>query len=69
MASHLKYCVVVEIKNALIRRGMNQSELARRMGVHRALISKILTKRVNLTLDTLEKIGECLEADWQIELR
>ena len=69
MASHLKYCVVVEIRNALVRRGINQSELARRMGVHRALISKILTKRVNLTLDTLEKIGECLEADWQIELR
>lgn len=48
--------IALEILEALGKKGMNQSELAEKLGVSRQQVSKILNGQENLTLETISKL-------------
>ena len=50
----------VNIKKALDERGVSAYELAKRLGVEQSDVSKLLNKRKNPTLRTLNKIGKAI---------
>ena len=45
--------------------GVNQKELAKRMGCTPQYVSKILKGKENLSLETISKIEEALEMEFQ----
>ena len=47
--------------------GMSQAELARRMGVSRPMITKLLTGNSNFQLKTLLRLGDALDLDLTID--
>jgi len=51
---------------AIKARGINQSELAREMGVNRAYVSRVLKGSENLTIDTISKFCNFLAINIQI---
>ena len=48
--------------------GLSYSDMAKRMGVSRAYISKIMSGRQNLTLGTLVKLAESLDCGINLSL-
>ncbi|RCK75787.1 MAG: hypothetical protein OZSIB_3730 [Candidatus Ozemobacter sibiricus] len=65
----IKIEIAEQIYTMMEKRGVNQSELARRLGKNRAYISKILKGTTNFTVDTLVRIARKLDAEWDIRLR
>src|SRR5438105_15192617 len=63
----------IEFTNAMITRmretGVSRSELARKINVHPAYISKLLRGLTNFTLDTMVKIANALESDFRCHLQ
>jgi len=58
--SHVMRADFSKLKAALAKAGMNQSELARRIGVERAAVSKWVTGRATPTLENLQKAAQVL---------
>jgi transcriptional regulator with XRE-family HTH domain len=61
--------VTEKIAEALEASGLNQSELARRMGRSKAFVSQILSGGRNLTLRTLADVAWALDADARVLIR
>lgn len=53
----------MRLKEVLKERGMTQRDLADRMGVTEAFVSKIVSGRSASTLDTLQRIADALGVD------
>lgn len=60
--------IAEQISQIMKNKNINQSELARKLDVNRAYVSRILNGNVNLTLDTLVKIGRKLDSEWTFKL-
>lgn len=60
--------VAEQIYRMMEARNVSQSDLARRLGKHRAYISKILQGTSNCTVETLVLIARKLDAEWTLEL-
>lgn len=60
----LKLGVAEAIYRAMEDRGINQSQVAEKMGVDRAVISRILGGQVNVTLETMAKVAVALGCTW-----
>jgi transcriptional regulator with XRE-family HTH domain len=54
-----------EIGKAMKRAGLNQSQLAERMGVKQPYVSKLVNCNPNLTLRSLALIAKALDAAWE----
>jgi Plasmid maintenance system antidote protein len=48
-----KLVFAVQLKKAMDREGVNASELAKRLGVSRPMVSKLLSGETNVTIDTM----------------
>lgn len=63
----------IEFTNAMVNRmretGVSRSELARKIAVNPAYISKILRGETNFTLDTMVKIAAALECEFRCHLQ
>jgi len=57
--------VTEEIFVAMEKRGMQRSELARRLGTSPAYVTKILRGKANFTLESLARIGLALGGEFQ----
>jgi transcriptional regulator with XRE-family HTH domain len=57
--------VTEEIFVAMEKRGMQRSELARRLGTSPAYVTKILRGKANLTLESLARIALALGGEFQ----
>ena len=53
------------VKNYRMTNLLNQKELAQKIGVSNALISKIESGEIELTVKTARKIGNALNIDWR----
>ncbi len=60
--------VAAQLERALQSSGLNQSELAARLGKTRAWVSKILHGEQNLTLGTIAEIAAALRCDVQVRV-
>lgn len=65
-AARLSVTVLVQIHRRMNKLGISRSELARRMGVSRPYISKVLNGCENLTLETVGRFGLALGVHWTI---
>jgi len=63
----------IEFTNAMVTRmreaGVSRSELARKINVHPAYISKLLRGLTNFTLDTMVKIANALNCEFRLHLQ
>lgn len=50
------------------KKKISQSDLARKLKMNRAYVSKILKGNTNFTVETLVRIGRRLEAEWDFKL-
>lgn len=57
--------IAMEMLDRMDFLGVNQKELARRMGCTPQYVSKVLKGKENLSLETLSKIEEALEMELQ----
>ena len=55
-----------EIRRIMKQRGLTGLELAKRLGVSSAYVSRLLNDNPNLTLKSLAKISVALEAQWEM---
>ena len=53
----------IEVNAGLKREGINQAELADRLGVSRAMISKLLRGDANVTIETMVRLAEVLHGE------
>lgn len=64
-AEELAYYHSLDISGSVYARmrelGMSQAELARRMGVHRSVVTRIIRGSENLTLKTIGKLEKALD--------
>jgi len=58
-----------QIFNAMQESGVTEAELARRLGVSRAYVNKILKGTANLTIESLVRIGVALGCEFQFSFR
>ncbi|NOT58889.1 MAG: helix-turn-helix transcriptional regulator [Acidobacteria bacterium] len=65
----LKVEVAEQIYLAMQRGGINNAELARRLGKSRAYVTKVLSGNVNFTLETLVTIGDALNCEIALGLK
>lgn len=57
VAAYMKLQIASDIYAAMETQGMDQSELARRLGKSRQYVSRVLNERTNFTLDSLARIA------------
>lgn len=65
----LKLDFAEQIYNVLEAKKMNQSDLARLLGVNRAFVSRIIKANQNLTLETIAKIANALNFDVALNIQ
>lgn len=68
MSGYLNDQAVATVREAMARAGVNQTELARRVGVTPAAISRALSGKQNLTLDTVQSYLDELGARAAVSL-
>ena len=51
------------------KHGVSRAELARRIGVNRSYITKILRGNANLTLETMVKLTRAVDGDLEVRVR
>ena len=57
----------LRIKEVMEELGVSSIELTKRTGLSKVSISTIINNKVNPSMDTLEKIAECLDVPvWQL---
>ena len=59
-SSHIARRILSAIEDSV---GMNQSDLARQIGVKPQYVSKIIQGKENLTLETIAKLSEALKVE------
>lgn len=62
-----KFEISEQVYVAMQEIGMSEAELARRLGVSRAYVNKILKGAANLTIESLVKIGRALGREIKFE--
>jgi transcriptional regulator with XRE-family HTH domain len=67
-AETLKIEIAEQIFCAMERKNLNRAQLAEKLGLDKSYISKVLKGNINLTIETIAKIGKELEAAWTIKL-
>ncbi|MGK2858975.1 MAG: helix-turn-helix domain-containing protein [Thermoanaerobaculia bacterium] len=67
-AELLSIGVTEQIARAMDERGVNRTELARRLGVSKARVTNLLGGSTNLTLRTLAAIAVALGCDIELQL-
>lgn len=65
----IKLEIAEQIHHFMEKKEINQTQLAELLDVNRAYVSRILKGNVNVTVETLAKIGKGLNAEWKINLR
>jgi transcriptional regulator with XRE-family HTH domain len=68
-AEYVKLVFSEEMGKAMEARGITNAELARRLGVSRAYITRIFHLNFNPTIETMLKIAIALNADLTIQLK
>jgi len=64
----IKLIVAKQIQKLMVENGFTQKDLANKLGVNKSYISRALSGKANLTIETLVKIGSELGAVWQMDL-
>ena len=65
----LKVEIAEQIYLAMQKDGINNAELARRLGKSRPYVTKVLSGNVNFTLETLVNIGDALNCEISLGLK
>jgi len=63
-----KLVFAVQLKKAMDREGVNASELAKRLGVSRPMVSKLLSGETNVTIDTMVRAAHHLRSRLYLNL-
>jgi transcriptional regulator with XRE-family HTH domain len=63
-----KLVFAVQLKKAMDREGVNASELAKRLGVSRPMVSKLLSGEANVTIETMVKAAYHLSSRLYLNL-
>ena len=58
-----------DMVNRMEEQGISRSELARRIGVSPAYVTKILRGSTNFTLDTMVKVARALDCEFRCRLQ
>jgi transcriptional regulator with XRE-family HTH domain len=64
----LRYTAAAHLQNYLDDAGLRAKDLAQRIRKSRAWVSKLLSGRQNVTLDTLADVAWALGAKWQMDM-
>lgn len=62
-----KYAIISAVLDARIRRGVTQSELAKRMGTKQSAIARLESGTYNPSVDFLCKMAKALEVNLEIK--
>ena len=54
---------MVQIKEALKKRGLKQNDLAERLGINRVSMSRILSNKNDMRISTIKKIADAIGCD------
>ena len=54
---------MVQIKEALKKRGLKQNELADRLGINRVSLSRLLSDKNDMRISTIKKIADAIGCD------
>ena len=54
---------MLQIKEALKKRGLKQNELAERLGINRVSLSRLLSDKNDMRLSTIKKIADAIGCD------
>ena len=54
---------MLQIKEALKKRGIKQNELADRLGINRVSLSRLLSDKNDMRLSTIKKIADAIGCD------
>lgn len=60
--------LIAQLVEARIEQGISQTELARRLGIHRSGICRLESETQNPTLDMIIKIASVLDKDISLKL-
>lgn len=69
VAEELVLALGESITSCMEQRHLNRAELARRLGVSKAYVTKLLDGKPNMTLRTLASIAVALDADIRLSMR
>ncbi|MCD4786136.1 MAG: helix-turn-helix transcriptional regulator [Candidatus Eremiobacteraeota bacterium] len=67
-AEEILFDLTEKICEIMKEKGINRTELARRMGVDKSYVTRLLGGPPNITIETLMKIAIALETDIRVEL-
>ena len=54
---------MLQIKEALKKRGLKQNELAERLGINRVSLSRLLSDKNDMRISTIKKIADAIGCD------
>ena len=54
---------MLQIKEALKKRGLTQNELAERLGINRVSLSRLLSDKNDMRISTIKKIADAIGCD------
>lgn len=54
---------MLQIKEALKKRGIKQNELAERLGINRVSLSRLLSDKNDMRMSTIKKIADAIGCD------
>ena len=54
---------MLQIKEALKKRGLKQNDLAERMGINRVSLSRLLSDKNDMRISTMKKIADAIGCD------
>lgn len=54
---------MLQIKDALKKRGLKQNELADRLGINRVSLSRLLSDKNDMRMSTIKKIADAIGCD------
>lgn len=63
-----RYDLVRDLISLRVMRGLSQSELARKAGTHQSRVSRIESAEQEVTLGTIAKLADALDADVDLRL-
>lgn len=61
--------ITYAVAGIMEEQGLNQSELAQKMGIKKQALSKIFTSKPNMTLETIAKFELALDAKFMFQLK
>jgi transcriptional regulator with XRE-family HTH domain len=68
-AESVKVEFAVDLDNAITSQGLTRKEISKRMGTSPAWVTKVLRGDVNLTIESMAKLAEAVNFDFQIVLK